>query len=350
MYSSFYTFDNNMIMDYLEKTGCPLKIERGGRVFPTSDHSSDVIGAFKTLINRNKNISLYLNTKVTGINIEDGRIKSVDVSGDNGGTGNDRIYCDAVIICTGGRSYPLTGSTGDGYRLAEYMGHTIKPLSPSLVPFEIEEKCCSMMMGLSLKNVALHISSGKKKIFDEQGEMLFTHFGISGPLVIKASAYIHRYIGKDIDMYIDLKPAMDRDMLDARLIKDFKKYANKDFKNSLGDLLPIKMIDVVVERSGINPYKKVNSVTREERQRLIDVLKEFRLTFVGLRGYDEAIITRGGVSVKEVNPSTMESKLVGGVYFAGELLDIDALTGGFNLQVAWSTGYLAGLSASESLQ
>lgn len=350
MYSSFYTFDNNMIMDYLEKAGCPLKIERGGRVFPTSDHSSDVIGAFKTLINRNKNISLYLNTKVTGINIEDGRIKSVDVSGDNGGTGNDRIYCDAVIICTGGRSYPLTGSTGDGYRLAEHMGHTIKPLSPSLVPFEIEEKCCSMMMGLSLKNVALHISSGKKKIFDEQGEMLFTHFGISGPLVIKASAYIHRYIGKDIDMYIDLKPAMDRDMLDARLLKDFKKYANKDFKNSLGDLLPIKMIDVVVERSGIDPYKKVNSVTREERQRLIDVLKEFRLTFVGLRGYDEAIITRGGVSVKEVNPSTMESKLVGGVYFAGELLDIDALTGGFNLQVAWSTGYLAGLSASESLQ
>lgn len=349
MYSSFYTFDNNSVVDYLQKAGCPLKVERGGRVFPQSDHSSDVIGAFKTLINRNKNITLKLGTKVTGINIADGCVTGVDTKTVNGGV-KEHIPCAAVIICTGGMSYPLTGSTGDGYEMAESAGHTIKELCPSLVPFNIKEDCCEKLMGLSLKNVAFHVHSGKKKIFDEQGEMLFTHFGISGPLVIKASAYIHRYIDKGIDMYIDLKPAMDRDVLGSRIIRDFKKYANKEFKNSLTDLLPSRMIDVVVERCGIDPYKKVNSVTREERQKLIDVLKEFRLTFDGLRGYEEAIITKGGINVKEVNPSTMESKLVNGLYLAGEILDVDALTGGFNLQIAWSTGYLAGLSASESLQ
>lgn len=348
MYSSFYSFDNQQVMEFFEKAACPLKIERGDRVFPVSDHSSDIIGALKTLINRNHNIHLMLETVVTSVCTEDGRVTGVMYKKKNE-NGTSYLECDAVIVATGGISYPLTGSTGDGYRFAQKCGHTIKKTEPSLVPFEIEEKCCRDMMGLSLKNVALHIVCGKKSVFDEQGEMLFTHFGISGPLVIKASAYIHRYLDKDIELYIDLKPAMDKDMLDQRIQKDFKKYANKDFRNSLGDLLPVKMIDVVVERSGIDPYKKVNSVTREERMELVDILKHFELTFSGLRGYDEAIITKGGVNVKEVNPSTMESKMVDGLYFAGEVLDLDALTGGFNLQIAWSTGYLAGLSASESI-
>ena len=228
MYSSFYSFDNNMVMDFLEKASCPLKVERGGRVFPVSDHSSDVIGAFKTLINRNHNIKLLTDSKVLQIKCEDGQVTGVVIQ-EKENKKNREIDCDAVIVATGGMSYPLTGSTGDGYKWAEKCGHTIKELSPSLVPFEIEEKCCRDMMGLSLKNVDLHIKCGKKKIFDEQGEMLFTHFGISGPLVIKASAYIHRYIGKEIELYIDLKPAMDEQMLDARIQKDFSKYVNKDF-------------------------------------------------------------------------------------------------------------------------
>ena len=349
MYSSFYSFDNNMVMDFLEKASCPLKVERGGRVFPVSDHSSDVIGAFKTLINRNHNIKLLTDSKVLQIKCEDDRVTGVVIQ-DKENKKNREIDCDAVIVATGGMSYPLTGSTGDGYRWAEKCGHTIKELSPSLVPFEIEEKCCRDMMGLSLKNVSLHIKCGKKKIFDEQGEMLFTHFGISGPLVIKASAYIHRYIGKEIELYIDLKPAMDEQVLDTRIQKDFAKYVNKDFRNSLTDILPVKLIQPVIEKTGIDPFKKVNSVTKEERLALVHVLKHFDLTFVGLRDYNEAIITKGGVNVKEVDPSTMESKIVKNLYFAGEILDLDALTGGFNLQIAWSTGYLAGLSAAESIE
>ena len=366
LYSSLGAFPPAKTMELFEGLGVELKVERGRRVFPVSDKAeeirqallryaqdADIVydGAKKLLLE-----DIVPEAEPAPAAAENPRhpkkkkagpaLRCVGVRGTSG-----REYrADAVLVATGGVSYPTTGSTGDGYKLAQQAGHTLVEPVPSLVSLVSRDPDCKKMMGLALKNVTLTLLEDGKAIFDEQGEMLFTHFGISGPLVIKASAYIHRYIGKDIDMYIDLKPAMDRDMLDARLLKDFKKYANKDFKNSLGDLLPIKMIDVVVERSGIDPYKKVNSVTREERQRLIDVLKEFRLTFVGLRGYDEAIITRGGVSVKEVNPSTMESKLVGGVYFAGELLDIDALTGGFKLQVAWSTGYLAGLSASESLQ
>ena len=366
LYSSLGAFPPAKTMELFEALGVELKVERGRRVFPVSDKAeeirqallryaqdADIVydGAKKLLLE-----DIVPEAEPAPAAQENPRhpkkkkagpaLRCVGVRSTSG-----REYrADAVLVATGGVSYPTTGSTGDGYKLAQQAGHTLVEPVPSLVSLVSRDPDCKKMMGLALKNVTLTLLEDGKAIFDEQGEMLFTHFGISGPLVIKASAYIHRYIGKDIDMYIDLKPAMDRDMLDARLIKDFKKYANKDFKNSLGDLLPIKMIDVVVEKSGIDPYKKVNSVTREERQRLIDVLKEFRLTFVGLRGYDEAIITRGGVSVKEVNPSTMESKLVGGVYFAGELLDIDALTGGFNLQVAWSTGYLAGLSASESLQ
>ena len=344
MYSSFYTFDNQMTIDFFEKLGLKTKVERGDRVFPVSDHSSDVIGVLKTKLNRNQEIIVELQTEVQKLIIEDQVVKGVQIKTAHG---KKDVYGDAVVITTGGISYPLTGSTGDGYRFAESAGHTIKELLPSLVPFELKDEFCKELMGLSLKNVELVIKCGKKCLFEEQGELLFTHFGISGPLVIKASAYLHKYLDKDLSMYIDLKPAMTEEMLDDRILRDFSKYANKDFHNSLGDLLPVKLIDVVIKRSGIDPYKKVNSITKEERKNLVTVLKQFTLSFRGLRGFEEAIITKGGVNVKEVVPSTMQSKLVDHLYFAGEVLDVDALTGGFNLQIAWSTGYLAGLACSE---
>lgn len=341
MYSAFYSFDNNMTMSFFEDAGLKLKVERGDRVFPVSDHSSDVIGVLKTLINRNSNIKLMLNTRISDIIIDNGKV--IGVLLDKG----EKIYSDYVIVCTGGISYPLTGSTGDGYIFAENAGHKVIMTQPSLVPFNIKESFCKNMMGLSLKNVAFNVICGKKRVFCEQGELLFTHFGISGPLVIKASAYIHKYLGKELRMYIDLKPALSEDELDARITKDFNKYINKNFNNALNDILPQKLINPIVDLSGIDPYKKVNSITKEERLRLVRTIKEFELTFVSLRGYEEAIITKGGVNVKEINPSTMESKLVKGLYFAGEVLDVDAITGGFNLQVAWSTGRLAGLSVAE---
>ncbi len=340
LYSAFYSFDNNMTIDFFEKAGLPVKVERGDRVFPVSDHSSDVIGVLKTLINRNTNIELMLNTRVSDILSEDGKISGVRINDDR------EIYCDAVILCTGGCSYPLTGSTGDGYQFAGRVGHSIADLNPSLVPFNLSDSFCKDAMGLSLKNVSLNISTGKKKIFAEQGELLFTHFGISGPLVIKASAYMHRYLDKKLRLFIDLKPALSEDELDARILKDFNKYINKNFNNSLSDLLPLKLIAPVIERSGIDRYKKVHSISKEERMRLVRVIKEFELEFAGLRDFDEAIITKGGINVKEINPSTMESKLLPGLYFAGEVIDVDALTGGFNLQISWSTGRLAGLCAA----
>lgn len=340
MYSSIYTFDNEAVIDFFNKAGLVTKVERGDRVFPASDHSSDVIGVLKTLINRNRNIEVMLNTRVQDIVVKDGCVTGVK-------TGIGEIKCDAVILATGGKSYPLTGSTGDGYNMAEKFGHTIKDIMPSLVPYNIKETFCKELMGLSLKNVSFCIRSGKKTVFNEQGEMLFTHFGISGPLVIKSSAYIHRYLDKELSMYIDLKPALDRDALDQRIVRDFKKNINKEFKNSLGELLPVKLIPVIIEMTAIDPYKQVNSVTREERERLVDTIKHMELTFDGLRGLDEAIITKGGINTKEINPATMESKLVRRLYFAGEIIDVDALTGGFNLQVAWSTGRLAGMCAAE---
>lgn len=340
MYSSIYTFDNEAVIDFFNKAGLVTKVERGDRVFPASDHSSDVIGVLKTLINRNRNIEVMLNTRVQDIVVKDGCVTGVK-------TGIGEIKCDAVILATGGKSYPLTGSTGDGYNMAEKFDHTIKDIMPSLVPYNIKETFCKELMGLSLKNVSFCIRSGKKTVFNEQGEMLFTHFGISGPLVIKSSAYIHRYLDKELSMYIDLKPALDREALDQRIVRDFKKNINKEFKNSLGELLPVKLIPVIIEMTAIDPYKQVNSVTREERERLVDTIKHMELTFDGLRGLDEAIITKGGINTKEINPATMESKLVRRLYFAGEIIDVDALTGGFNLQVAWSTGRLAGMCAAE---
>lgn len=338
LYSAFYGFTSRDMMDFLEKEGLRLKVERGSRVFPMSDKSSDVIRTLKEAMERRKVFVHYCTeakhllfsedqTAVTGVRTKDGA----------------DLTAESVIIATGGLSYTSTGSTGDGYRLAKEAGHKVTETSPSLVPLNIKEEWCSQLQGLSLKNVRLQVKDGRKVLFEEFGEMLFTHFGISGPLVLSASALCSRQISKKtLQAFIDLKPALSLEQLDARILKDFEKYTNKQFRNALSDLLPNKLISVVVELSGIDAYKPVNEVTRQERRSLVGLLKSLPLTISGLRGYNEAVITRGGVSVREVNPSTMASKLKEGLYFAGEVLDLDALTGGFNLQIAWSTGYLAG--------
>ena len=345
LYSAFYQMDNRMIMDFFEKTGCMLKEERGARIFPVSDHSSDVIAALNREMNRlHVNVRLHTAVKeilwketeegkrINGVRLDDGKAE----------------YADSVIVSTGGKSYELTGSTGDGYRFAEKAGHTIKEIKPALVPFTVKEEWCKAMQGLSLKNVSVLIKAEKKKIYEGFGEMLFTHFGVSGPLILSASSsYVKKYRGNQVSLFIDLKPALTVEQLDKRLLRDFEENKNKQFKNSLEGLLPSKMIPVMVELSGITPEKKVNEITREERNRLVLLLKNLELTVTGTRGFQEAIVTQGGVHVKEINPATMESKLVKGLYFAGEVLDLDALTGGFNLQIAWSTGYLAGISAAD---
>ncbi len=355
LYSAFYGYDNQAVMAFLEKAGCPLKVERGDRVFPTSDHSSDVIAAFQRELKK-RGVEIRLNTEVEAIwtrmqEADEGTEKIRDFG--NGYkvkenmafaavslVGGGRISGDKGIICTGGISYPSTGSTGDGYRFAELTGHKVTELRPALVPFNIEEKWCGKLMGLSLKNVSVTMSAGRKCLYEGFGEMLFTHFGVSGPLILTASSYYHGE--QDAKLYIDLKPAMDEEQLDRRILRDFDENKNRQFKNSLGGLFPVKLIPVMIELSGIQPEKKVNEITREERRRFCGLIKKLPLTVAGTRGFEEAIITRGGVSVKEINPSTMESRKVDGLYFAGEVLDLDALTGGFNLQIAWSTGYLAG--------
>lgn len=336
LYSSFYNFNNYDVIDLLEELGCPTKIERGERVFPVSDHSSDVISALNHEMNRLK-VSIKLNKEIKGIVIKDGVAKGVELS--NGTTDQG----DSVIVATGGISYKATGSTGDGYEFASRMGHKITDLSPSLVPFNMKETICKQLQGLSLRNVNVRITAGDKKIYEDFGELLFTHFGISGPTIISASAYIQKYLQqKDIKVIIDLKPALTYEQLDNRILRDFEINRSKQFKNSLAGLLPNKLIPVIIELSQINPDKKVNEISKVERLQLIEALKNFTLSFISLREYNEAIITKGGISVKEINPSTMESKLVKGVYFVGEVLDLDAVTGGFNLQIAWSTGYMAG--------
>lgn len=353
LYSAIYGYDNRAVMDFLEKAGCPLKIERGDRVFPVSDHSSDVIAAFQRELKR-RGVEILLNTRVTDIRTRlcqgqgtdgtqvldcgryDGKSAFAGVK-----TADGRILsADRGIICTGGISYPATGSTGDGYRFAELTGHKVTERSPALVPFCIMEKWCGELMGLSLKNVSVVMVSGKKRLYEGFGEMLFTHFGVSGPLILSASSYYHG--DKDTKLYIDLKPALSEEQLDKRILRDFEENKNKQFKNSLSRLFPVKLIPVMIELSGIHPEKKVNEITKEERRAFGSLIKKLPLTVEGTRGFEEAVITRGGVSVKDVNPSTMESKKVSGLYFAGEVLDVDALTGGFNLQIAWSTGYLAG--------
>ena len=328
-----------MVMDFFEKLGMPYKVERGNRVFPVSDHSSDVIKALEKEMRR-LGVVICLNTKVKSLIIEKNICKGVELVNKK-----EKIYADSVIITTGGVSYPRTGACKDGYIFAKQAGHTIVAPSPSLVPIELEEDCCKDLMGISLKNVSATIYADNKKVYSDFGEMLFTHFGVRGPIIIKASAYIKQYLQKNLSLTIDLKPALDEKQLDERILKDFQLFQNKQLKNALDKLLLRALIPVVIEKSGLDGYKKVNELTKEERRILGHTIKYMPFSIIGLRSWDEAIVTKGGVSVKEIDPGTMESKLTGGLYFAGEVLDLDALTGGFNLQIAWSTGYLAGLSA-----
>lgn len=345
LYSAFSDFDNQAMTAFLEKAGCPLKRERGDRIFPVSDHSSDVIAAFTRQL-KQAGVKIMLNTKVkelfrdTG---EDGmpRVTGVKLSG------GKELLCDACIVCTGGLSYPSTGSTGDGYNFAGSFGHKTITCVPALVPLETEEKWCGGLMGLSLKNVSVSLVCGKKKLYQGFGEMLFTHFGVSGPLVLSASSfYGKRKAEGPVMLFVDLKPALDIDQMDKRLLRDFEENKNRQFKNALGNLFPGRLIPVMTELSGINPEKKVNEITKQERRSFAELIKKLPLTVKGPRPFEEAVITQGGIAVKEVSSSTMESRKAKGLYFAGEVLDLDALTGGFNLQIAWSTGYLAGKGAA----
>ncbi len=335
MYTAHASFSPQDVMAFFEELGVPLKTERGDRVFPVSDKAGDVCGALKRRINR---LGIEVVTaRVTDICAEDGFCV----------TAGGKYTADAVIIATGGMSYPLTGSTGDGYKFAEKFGHTIVPPKPSLVPVECAEKWVKEAMGLSLRNVSLTVTDeGGREVYFEQGEMLITHFGVSGPLVLSASSHMMGLGGKKYSLAIDLKPALDFDTLDRRLQGDFSKNINRDFINSLGELLPAKLIPIIVRQSGIDGRRKCNSVTREERHGLVKLLKALPLTATKFRPIDEAIITSGGVNVKEISPSTMESKLIPGLYFAGEVIDVDAYTGGFNLQIAFATARLAGESAA----
>lgn len=343
MYSAFSAFGSADTVDFFENCGVPLKTERGNRVFPVSDKAVSIVDALVKEAGKNANILCErvksvksANGRVTAVICESGRI----------------IEADAVIIATGGVSYPLTGSSGDGHRMAEELGHTVTPLSPSLIDIVCHEGLCTRLSGLTLKNVTLSLfEEGKKKpLYKELGEMLFTHTGISGPLALSASAYIKNPDEKKYTVSIDLKPALDREALDKRILRDFSQKPNSDFINSLSELAPKSLIPVIVSLSGIDARKKVNQISHEERSALVRVFKEFPLTVTGLGNIEEAVVTSGGISTKEIDPSTMGSKLVKGLYFAGEIMDVDAFTGGFNLQIAFSSGYLAGKSAAEYLK
>lgn len=341
LFSSFYGFDNFRTIEFFEELGLKTKIERGNRVFPVSDHSSDVIRALTRELDR-LNVETHLETIVKKVNVQDDHFVSVSL------TDGKEIKADRCIICTGGLSYVLTGSTGDGLRFAKETGHTVTDLRPSLVPFVIKEDWVKSLQGLSLKNVEISVFDGKKKIHQEFGEMLFTHYGVSGPLILTASCKAGKKLKKkELQLYLDLKPALSLEQLDHRLLRDFEENQNKQFKNALGKLFPTKLIPVMIELSGIDPEKKVNSISKEERLHFVSLIKKLPMTITGLRNFNEAIITQGGVSVKQVNPSTMESKIVKGLYFAGEVLDLDAVTGGFNLQIAWSTAYTAATNLEE---
>ena len=351
LYSAFYACDNQSVIDFFEKNGLATKVERGGRVFPVSDHSSDVIAALQRAL-KDRGVEVRLHTRVETLltetwEEEDGAESETvkqRVCGVRLFDGSE-LPADAVVVATGGFSYQTTGSTGDGYRFATELGHTVTEIYPSLVPFYAKEEYVTRMQGLALKNVRVRIRDGKKLLYDDFGEMLFTHFGVSGPVILSASAAIKpKLVNKPLAMEIDLKPALSFEQLDARLLREFDEAKNRQFKNSIVHLFPAKMIPVILELSRISPEKKVNEITREERQNFVRLMKAFPVTLDGLRNFKEAIITRGGVKVKEINPSTMESKLVGNLYFCGEVLDLDAMTGGYNLQIAWSTGFLAGSS------
>ena len=341
LYSSFYGYTNQNVIDFFEDAGVPVKIERGNRVFPISDHSSDVIRALEREMKK-VGVKVCLNTEVKSVEAEKGKFNKVVLKDTTTQT------ADACIVATGGLSYRSTGSTGDGFRFAENVGHKVTQCFPSLVPMETKEPWICELQGLSLRNVEAKILDGKKELYKDFGEMLFTHFGVSGPLIISASSYVGKKFmdkngqKKELTLEIDLKPALTEEQLDQRVLRDFEENHNRQFKNAITKLFPTKLIPVMLELGGIDPEKKVNSIEKEERKQFVHLFKHFRMTLTGLRDYPEAIITKGGVNVKEIDPGTMESKLVKGLYFAGEVLDLDALTGGFNLQIAWSTGYAAG--------
>ena len=341
LYSSFYSLTNDQVIEFFEELGVKTKVERGGRVFPESDHSSDVIRALEQELKR-LGAEIRLRTEVKEILAEGGRAKGVRLSS------GEKLNADAVIIATGGISYPSTGSTGDGYRFARECGHKVTELSPALVPMEVEEWYAKELMGLSLRNIEIKITDGKKKLYEEFGEMLFTHYGVTGPVILSASSIVGKKLKEHpLTLHIDLKPALTEDQLDKRVLREFEANHNRQFKNAVDSLFPAKLKPVIVELSGIPEEKKVNEVTKEERLRFVRMIKDFSMTLTAMRGYNEAIITKGGVSVKEIDPGTMESRLVNRLYFAGEVLDLDAVTGGYNLQIAWSTGYLAGMNAGE---
>ncbi len=351
LFSAYYGFDNGRLMELLEEAGCRLKVERGERVFPVSDHASDVIAALQRLLKKN-GVEIRLHAKVESLltaRLPEAAGQEGADAGSRGMIAGVRLAdggqesADAVVLATGGLSYPATGSTGDGHRMAQAVGHSVKECVPSLVPMTVADKWCADLQGLSLRNVGLTMWDGKKKLYQGLGEMLFTHFGISGPLVLSASGYYGKCKDKkNVVCEVDLKPALTEEQLDKRILRDFEENKNKSFRNALGGLYPAKLIPVMIGLSGIAPDGKVHDITRQERRRLAELTKHLRLSVTGIRDFAEAVITQGGVSVREVDPSTMESKYVGGLYFAGELLDVDALTGGFNLQIAWSTGHLAG--------
>lgn len=346
LYSAFQNFTNEDIVNLLKENGLNTKKERGDRIFPVTDKSEDVLNA---LIKELKkcNVEIKLNTEVEKIIIDKSEIKGVKL------TNGEKIDSTKVILATGGKSYPLTGSTGSGYNMVSELGHTVTKTGGSIVPLTADETLSKSLQGLSLKNVKIQIKDieNKKKIYDDFGEMLFTHFGVSGPTILSASAHLLRYKNIDellennkIKLYIDLKPALKIEELDARVLRDFEEFKNKEFKNSLEKLLPKKMISVVIGLSNINSDKKVNEITKIERQKLVELLKNFEVTITGFRPVEEAVVTAGGITINEINPKTMESKIIKGLFFAGEIIDVDAYTGGFNLQIAYSTGYTAGMS------
>ncbi|MDD6772054.1 NAD(P)/FAD-dependent oxidoreductase [Inconstantimicrobium porci] len=335
LYSSLYTFTNIDTMNFFEENGIKLKVERGGRVFPESDKSSDIIKGLEKALHKN-GVDIRLKSKVKKVNHRDNKIISVVDSN------NNIIKGDYFILCTGGKSYPLTGSTGDGLTFAKKLGHNIVEPKPSLVPVEIKEDWVKRLQGLSLKNVKLSVYENNKKVYDDIGEMIFTHFGISGPLVLSASRHIHDVNQNSYYCELNLKPALDEKELDIRVQKDFKKYINKDFVNSLDDLLPRNMIPEIILLSGVDSHKKVHEITKAERRNLVSVLQHLKMSVEKLRPIEQAIVTAGGVDTNEIDPSTMQSKIINNLYFAGEVIDVDAFTGGYNVQIAFSTGFIAG--------
>lgn len=345
LYGVFNNFTNKDIIELLESEGVKTKVERGERVFPVSDRAQDVLEALLHILKK-ENVQILTNTTAKRI-ITDAEKNVLGVELDDG----KEIKADKIILATGGKSYPVTGSTGDGYRIAKDLGHTITKIEPSLVPLTSHDEVCKKLQGLSLRNVAIRLQICDKVVYKDFGEMLFTHFGVSGPIVLSASSYlvktknIEQILKEDkVELEIDLKPALSEEKLDARILRDFEEQKNKQFKNSLDKLLPQKLIPVIIEKTNINESKKINEITKQERQKLVNELKHFKISINGTRPIEEAIVTSGGINIKEINPKTMESKLINGLYFAGEIIDVDCLTGGYNLQVAWSTGYTAGIS------